>query len=243
MWKLVTCEEAPKWTLYPNVSNGYRCGKGGLCKSLWTWHTETINIWTMIVTGLVSVMLAVWYRHLVSPHLHKVLMIHSITVATHCGMSAFFHTVIFLSPRMYMIGRRMDMVGIFGGSVPLAIAVGWFVLPKWLLVINTVVTSMVAAWGIGFMWREVSVNPKTQAMWVARVTLCWMFPLGLKIYQTEAVISVVSLIAGGVVYTLGVPEKWFPGRFDYIGTSHQLMHLSVTTTHIATFLFIVKNGR
>jgi len=34
-------------------------------------------------------------------------------------------------------------------------------------------------------------------------------------------------LSGGVLYASRIPERWFPGRFDLLGHSHNLMHVFV----------------
>uniref|UniRef100_A0A0D9XZR9 Uncharacterized protein n=1 Tax=Leersia perrieri TaxID=77586 RepID=A0A0D9XZR9_9ORYZ len=41
---------------------------------------------------------------------------------------------------------------------------------------------------------------------------------------------------GVVVYTARVPERWFPGKFDLVGHSHQLFHLLVVAGAYAHYL-------
>ncbi|KAM0854021.1 hypothetical protein ACQ4PT_050691 [Festuca glaucescens] len=41
---------------------------------------------------------------------------------------------------------------------------------------------------------------------------------------------------GAAVYALRVPERWFPGRFDLVGHSHQLFHLFVIAGAYAHYL-------
>ena len=52
----------------------------------------------------------------------------------------------------------------------------------------------------------------------AAPTVEWIFPL-LK--------SMGSYLLGVFVYANQYPEKLFPGRFDHLGSSHQLWHLCV----------------
>ncbi|CAF2405481.1 unnamed protein product [Rotaria sp. Silwood2] len=40
-------------------------------------------------------------------------------------------------------------------------------------------------------------------------------------------IMAVTYIAGGIVYAIRIPERYFPGRFDIVGQSHQILHISV----------------
>ena len=39
--------------------------------------------------------------------------------------------------------------------------------------------------------------------------------------------SVCVYIVGAVIYALRVPEKWWPGTFDFVGGSHNIWHLAV----------------
>ena len=34
-------------------------------------------------------------------------------------------------------------------------------------------------------------------------------------------------LAGGVIGAMRIPEKWFPGRFDFWFNSHHIMHVLV----------------
>lgn len=39
--------------------------------------------------------------------------------------------------------------------------------------------------------------------------------------------SILVYVSGALVYASKVPERWFPGMFDYIGGSHNLWHCAV----------------
>jgi len=32
---------------------------------------------------------------------------------------------------------------------------------------------------------------------------------------------------GGVIFASRIPERWHPGRYDYVGASHQIFHFCV----------------
>ena len=49
--------------------------------------------------------------------------------------------------------------------------------------------------------------------------------MGLKSYLGMAVIN----FSGAAIYALRIPERWFPGKFDLIGMSHNWMHILVLT--------------
>ena len=48
---------------------------------------------------------------------------------------------------------------------------------------------------------------------------------GLKLINWY--IGGISYIVGALLYILRYPEKKYPGKFDYIGASHQLFHILV----------------
>ncbi|KAG7128122.1 hypothetical protein HYQ45_012157 [Verticillium longisporum] len=39
--------------------------------------------------------------------------------------------------------------------------------------------------------------------------------------------SIMVYLVGAIVYASQIPERWWPGCFDYIGGSHNLWHLAV----------------
>lgn len=49
--------------------------------------------------------------------------------------------------------------------------------------------------------------------------------MGLKFFLGLALIN----FSGAALYAARIPERWFPGTFDLIGQSHNLMHLLVFT--------------
>jgi len=50
--------------------------------------------------------------------------------------------------------------------------------------------------------------------------------------------KVVLWQLGGWAYAHSFPQKYFPGVFDLVGASHQLMHLAVIGAHILDYLFV-----
>ncbi|KAJ1935624.1 hypothetical protein EC988_008425 [Linderina pennispora] len=47
-------------------------------------------------------------------------------------------------------------------------------------------------------------------------------------------------VAGTLLYAFNIPERWFPGRFDIIGNSHQLFHMLVFFAALTHFYGIVQ---
>lgn len=52
--------------------------------------------------------------------------------------------------------------------------------------------------------------------------------------------TLVSLVIGGLLYASGLPERAFPGVFDVVGFSHQLMHVAAAAAHAFEFAFVLE---
>ena len=48
---------------------------------------------------------------------------------------------------------------------------------------------------------------------------------GIKLYNWY--IGGICYVAGAILYIIRFPEKLYPGKFDYIGASHQIFHILV----------------
>ena len=49
-----------------------------------------------------------------------------------------------------------------------------------------------------------------------------------------------ALAAGALVFATGFPERAWPGVFDIVGFSHQLMHVAAGAAHVAQYAFILE---
>ena len=50
----------------------------------------------------------------------------------------------------------------------------------------------------------------------------------------------IFYLTGALVYAVRWPEKWWPGRFDLVGASHQWFHVLVLAGAAAHLVGIVK---
>ena len=51
----------------------------------------------------------------------------------------------------------------------------------------------------------------------------------------------ISYVFGGLMYTLRIPEKYFQGKFDIVGASHQILHIFVVIGFILHYLGCVDS--
>lgn len=79
-----------------------------------------------------------------------------------------------------------------------------------------------------------------------------LFPVlhGLKMFGIEQmrnqaglswlVLQGVLYIVGASIYAARIPEKWYPGRFDVVGSSHQIFHVLVVAAAASHLVGLLK---
>lgn len=264
--KLATYAEAPAYMRYPNVLGGYRAsGTFRSClRSLFGLHTETFNAWTMLAGGA-ALNLMVWLHMwplLPSAQAGLVMATFLTSVTGHALCSAACHVFMPLGKREFYFFRRLDVCAIYAGSVGINLALAWSVFTFAPAAANVALTAFVAACQIrrmfGLRKREragvLILDPSSQVLSVGSIVACWSAPLWYVILFAgraaagssrwwSAVGAVASLAAGGALYAAGLPERWWPGRFDVLGHSHQLMHVGVVASQVFTCLFVFLSSR
>lgn len=64
-----------------------------------------------------------------------------------------------------------------------------------------------------------------------RMSLDWM-----------AIMATLNIV-GAMLYVARFPERWFPYRFDLLGSSHQIFHVLVFAAAVAHYVGLVKAMR
>jgi predicted membrane channel-forming protein YqfA (hemolysin III family) len=55
-----------------------------------------------------------------------------------------------------------------------------------------------------------------------------------------AAVAIPALLGvGALAYATSLPERRFPGVFDIVGSSHQVMHVMVALAHFVEFAFVL----
>lgn len=60
--------------------------------------------------------------------------------------------------------------------------------------------------------------------------------MGFRLVLLEGILY----IAGAGIYASRVPERWFPGKYDLVGSSHQVFHLFVVAAVVSHLLALSK---
>ncbi|KXT05511.1 hypothetical protein AC578_3692 [Pseudocercospora eumusae] len=236
------------------IHSGYRPPSNSYAKSaasIGSWHNETVNIWTHLIGALLAASAGARLYISIRPRFAMAttedVMVFSCFFlgAVAClGMSATYHTISNHSHAVAKFGNRLDYIGIvfliWGSFIP-SIYYGFSAEPN---LIN-LYWSMITTIGAGTMvvvlhpkFRSPAWRPFRAFMFVM-MGLSAVVPVlhGSSMHgwaEVERRISLSWLIAQGLLYILGamiyaarVPERWKPGAFDILGSSHQIFHILV----------------
>ncbi|KAI5285708.1 hypothetical protein KEM52_002320 [Ascosphaera acerosa] len=258
---LVHWDDLPLWQRdnqfiqrgYRPASNSYR----GSFRSLGYLHNETVNIYTHLLPSLLTIpaswviIRALRARYSTASQADTVAFACFFLGAVTClGMSATYHTISNHSSRVARVGNALDYLGIVGlitGSFVPSIYYGFYCHPG----LQVVYWTMICAIGLGCAtvsvfnrFRSPQWRPFRAAMFIA-MGLSAVFPVchgiakfGVAQMQQQIGLSWLLLqgflyILGAYLYAIRVPEKWYPGRFDILGSSHQIFHVLVVTAAMA----------
>ncbi|ESO10566.1 hypothetical protein HELRODRAFT_72643 [Helobdella robusta] len=232
----------------PYIVNGYRpILSVPLCvKSIFIWSNEFINIWSHLLGFLIFFLLT----------LHHVLFVPSSIVKFQdrfviiCGMlcyqasvclicSASFHIFKCHSPEMYRKFLNIDLFGISLGLVGCyfpGLYLGFLCFQSWqnlymFLLVLILMALFYWHWNLGaldsqkfdFVNNNSFVVPSIHWVYLnGGLGSAFVQEFGLKI-----MILYILLALAFSFYISKFPERFFPGRFDYVGSSHQLWHIFI----------------
>ncbi|KAL2211219.1 hemolysin-III channel protein-like protein Izh2 [Sarocladium strictum] len=237
------------------ILTGYRAPSNSWVKSVRSIlgiHNETINIWSHIVGCILFLTIPIYVFTTEIPPRYKVATTEDIIVCTTyfigvaiCFfLSSAYHTLANHSSSWHFFTVQLDYLGIlilmYSAHIPL-IYYG-FVCDHGLRNMYWGITSFLAllcAYSTlrpGFadvqakMWRAAFYTAFGASSFApiihAVVKYGWEVQNQRMGLTWWALVAVFNLI-GVVTYGLKMPEKFFPGRFDIVGQSHQIMHISV----------------
>ncbi|KAJ1309564.1 hypothetical protein OPQ81_006337 [Rhizoctonia solani] len=260
---LLTFEELPKW-LQDNsfIQKGYRRPQNswsGCARSLYQYlHNETVNIHSHLWGAVVFLFLL--FETWRSPSDHESVTWHDpagfgifLAAAVFCmGASALFHTANCHSPMVAKKCHMLDYTGIVVltvGSFYPCVYYGFYCDPY--LQVTYLVSITVA--GVGAAYIVLSPGYSTPAYRWARTTVFLALGLtaivpvlhGLWLHgfiRLRHEMGLFWLLASGGLYVVGaliyasrLPERWYPGYFDYFGASHQIFHVCVVLAALSHY--------
>ncbi|KAH8288473.1 hypothetical protein KR054_003212 [Drosophila jambulina] len=251
-WKVCHYKNLPKW-LQDNdfLHRGHRPPLPSFraCfKSIFRVHTETGNIWTHLLGCIAFIGVATYFitRPSVEIQTQEKIVFGAFFIgAIVClGFSFAFHTLSCHSVEMGRLFSKLDYCGIalliMGSFVPW-LYYGFYchyqpkVIYLSVVCVLGVLSIVVSLWdkfsepglrplragvfmSFGLSGVIPAIHYSVMEGWfsqMSRASLGWLILMGLL------------YILGALLYALRVPERWFPGKFDIWGQSHQIFHILV----------------
>ncbi|KAI8874393.1 HlyIII-domain-containing protein [Ramicandelaber brevisporus] len=266
-FQLLHFDQLPEWMRDNHfIRSGYRAptfSYMGCIRSLFFLHNETGNVMTHLFGGLLFIALGwhAWSTFLQqAKSWNEVAVVYVFICAAimTLSLSASFHLVSCHSEPVCKAWNKCDYVGIaalIAGSFFPAVYYAFFCNATAQLVYIGGITA------VGAATAYVCVDDRMregQYRWIRAALFIGMGCTGIVplihsmiVYgmaHTLEALSVTSwlgamattYIVGAIIYAARVPEKWWPGRFDYIGHSHQIFHVFVVCAAVFHYLGVIK---
>ncbi|KAL8846673.1 MAG: hypothetical protein Q9221_008259, partial [Calogaya cf. arnoldii] len=250
-------------TGYRPISHSYRA-----CLASWTFiHNETMNTYShlLLIFPVASLLLryglilAGKAESLTAPRTEDILVfgIFLLGALACMGFSATYHTLMSHSQEVAELTKQFDYMGItcliYSSFVPTI----YYIFTCETELMRMYMVTFTAIWAA---LLALFASPLANQAWTAplRAPMFVIFaasalaPLGkgLEMYGWEHMQQMVGLswvLAHGLTYALGLvpflllwPERTKPGKFDIVGTSHQLFHISVAIAATVHFIGLLK---
>jgi len=247
VFELTSWDKVPSYLSYPYILNGYRNNFSfKLCvKSLFRVHTETGNIWTHLMAFLCFVGFFIYtFKYVLKeddPFQDKLFFfVFHMGALANFLTSACYHTFNCHCLDTCQMVARMD----FGG-ISNHICCSWLLLANYLFYDNFTIQStyifLISCFS-AFMLICPKVVIESHIARVIGFSLMalfgivpvthWILRNGFYSHMVQTFI--LSFAIDWVIYFIGlcvflwkIPERFFPGKFDYWFNSHQIWHVFV----------------
>ncbi|KAL2270883.1 hypothetical protein VTJ83DRAFT_254 [Remersonia thermophila] len=249
---LIRYEDLPMpWRINPHIHGGYRFSETKLAcvKSAFGFSNELVNIWSHAI-GLVLVLAVAFYFYPTSANFSMSsgadIFIAAVFFFAACQClvcSVIWHTMNSVADvGLISMFACVDYTGIsllIAASIMTTEYTAFYCEPvsRWVYMIATAflgVGGVILPWhprfnGQDMAWVRVGFYVALSAtgfLPILQLSLTRSFEDVLSFY-TPITKSLLVYLLGALVYASKVPERWYPGMFDYIGGSHNLWHVAV----------------
>ncbi|KAI8615604.1 hemolysin-III related-domain-containing protein [Chytriomyces sp. MP71] len=259
-------DEMPAWYQHePFIWSGYRPIKPSYkhcLNSLAYWHNETGNIYTHLIGALLFIgLLGYTYGPLFTHSSMDGVGWRDILafLAMHLGitscfvLSVAFHLFCCHSQEVHRACLRADYAGIvfqIGGCFITSVSYAFYCDKT----LQAVYIAMILLSGAATIFTNISSRFMKPRFGALRLFLFIAFgflgliPIahscilhGFELTKRSIAFNYLLLVAlfdvgGALIFHFRIPERFAPGRFDYIGSSHQIMHVAIVLGAVAHYL-------
>ena len=220
----------------PHVVNGYRpIGRPWFhyVASVFSWHNETVNVWTMVLGFFV-------FLDALERASGRCFSLSVFAACTACmfACSSMYHTLWPKSRSSYAFFIKLDHACIIACIGSYGFPVSDVVFDEDAVVVARLfraTTTLVTAWGVSEVALTTNVNTTRRLRICARTAWFVLVLIARAIFRGRDATTDTArrLLLVGTLYPIGAalyatrfPEKARPGWFDYFG-SHEIMHACV----------------
>lgn len=249
---LIRYEDLPvPWRVNPHIIKGYRFTESKLecLRSMFDISNESVNIWSHAIGLLIVLSIALYYyptsaNFSMSTKTDIFIAAAFFFAACKCLVcSTLWHTMNSVADQNLM--ERFACVDYTGISLLIAASImtteytAFYCEPvsQWIYLSSTAllgIGGVILPWHPTFnraelAWARVAfymslgatgLAPACQLLFTRGSAWAWEFYAPISK-------SLLVYTIGAFVYASQIPEKWYPGAFDYIGGSHNLWHFAV----------------
>jgi adiponectin receptor len=167
-------------------------------------------------------------------------------------MSIAYHLFVPINANIANFWRKLDIGFMYIGGIFKTISFSYYVFSLQYFMLLNCIVSIISICGLCHVILLPSgkpLNPFFQSATVGLLFFLYYIPsfyvFCMNVFNgkwtnssTAAILHIMSLFVGGCIYAHGVPEKWAPGKFDFVGSSHNIMHIFVIISSFAECLFL-----
>lgn len=220
--------------------------------SIFRLHTETMNIWTHGLGCLCFVALSIYLfvasTYATIPFIDKIMLGIFLTTAILClAFSTCYHTLACHSQQVLTFVCKLDYCGIsllIAGSIVPCLYYAFYCSLATQLFYSFITIGLCAA-SVTVSFAEKFSEPHYRPLrasvftsyafssFIPAVHWFWAHADQDVLHSSfqTAIICLISMailyICGALVYALRIPERFYPGKFDFYFHSHQLFHIFV----------------
>ncbi|OTB02128.1 hypothetical protein M426DRAFT_62888 [Hypoxylon sp. CI-4A] len=251
---LIKYDELPvPWRINPHILSGYRFteSKIGCVRSMFGFSNETVNIWSHAL-GLMVILSIAFYFYPMSADFSLytktdvfIAAVFFFAAAKCLICSTIWHTMNCVADQTLM--ERFACIDYTGISLLIAASImtteytAFYCEPisRWTYISATAILGIagtILPWhpkfnGQDMAWLRVGFFVglgATGFMPIFQIILTRGTESALEFYTGSNLLkSLFVYVLGACVYASKVPERWFPGAFDYCGNAHNLWHFAV----------------
>ena len=238
-----------------NIKAGYRVHLSTMqcLKSIFMLTNETVNIWSHLLGSIMFLFNIAHVNLFILPGCKNSNVWDHIIMTSFCVcvlfcllFSAGFHVFCCQSQEAYNKWLRLDLIGItlslWGCYIP-SIYYGFYCYKLWEKFYTGSIVMMMTL-NMVFHWYARKSDSRSIVFFCLLVlfgiipVIHWTYLLGglghplAQLFIPRVVVMYMICAAAFIFYISKIPERFFPGWFDYVGASHQTWHVLILAAFV-----------